>query len=95
MPNISKRNRLDFLGFLWRIQAFSKGYGESKQFFSFPAVSIADMRSGSGLVSGQAISSAAAGRFHVGGIVLGILVFRKELSRNLGAGPRSFDAARD
>jgi hypothetical protein len=65
---------LDFLGFLWPILAFSKGYGESKQFFSSPAVSISDMRQGSGSLAGLAISSAA-----VRDIVLGISVFGKEL----------------
>jgi hypothetical protein len=28
-PNKSKENRLDFLGFLWPIRGFSKGYRES------------------------------------------------------------------
>jgi hypothetical protein len=35
VPNKTKRKRLDFLGFLWPILDFSKGYGESKQFFPF------------------------------------------------------------
>jgi hypothetical protein len=30
-PRKSKEKSLDFLGFLWRNQGFSMGYGESKQ----------------------------------------------------------------
>jgi hypothetical protein len=54
---------LDFLGFLWPIRGFSKGYGESKQFFSSPDVSDFDMRQGDGFVRGQSVSIAAAGSF--------------------------------
>jgi hypothetical protein len=34
-PNKTKEKGLDFLGFLWWNLDFSKGYGESKQKFSF------------------------------------------------------------
>jgi hypothetical protein len=80
IPNETKRNRLDSLGFPWPIRDFSKGYGESKQFFPFPAVSRSDMRPGSGSLAGLAVSIAAAGLIHVRGIVLAAPLSSKKLS---------------
>jgi hypothetical protein len=36
---LSKEKGLDLFGFLWPIQAFSMGYGESKQKIPFPSAS--------------------------------------------------------
>jgi hypothetical protein len=70
IPNKTKRNRLHFLGFRWPILDFSKGYGESKQFFTFPAASSADMRQRAGSLAGLAIRSSSSAPSREGHCIL-------------------------